>query len=246
MNLIGPKGLGDAIYLRAIVLHFLEIGKPVTVYTFWPDVFSGLPVEVKSAVGVSGDPGEGLKLRGAFYCLQCNAPAMRVLTQFQMMCLQAGVETPIALRADWKVRNRTLVDSVREQARGKPVLLYQAPKRATKPYQFPPDSGEFQKFLLNDAHFRVKVGHPNYGDDEFPSDRNLFGLCSVSDLFDLASVADLCYAEPSYLPILAQAMDRRFVCMFSRKALESDFAKVAGVRPERLFHKPHLGKAIYG
>lgn len=245
MNLIGPKGLGDAIYLRAIALHFLEIGKQVTVFTFWPDVFSDLPVQALTAAGVTGEPGEGTKLKQSFYCLHCQAPAMRVLTQFQMMCLQAGVEVPIELRADWKVRNQGLVDSVIAQAKGRPILLYQPVRRVQKPYDLPPESAEFLKHL-DDSYFRVKVGHPNYSDGDGPCERNLFGACSVSDLFDLASVADLCYAEPSYLPILAQALDRRFVCMFSRRALASDFAKVAGVRPERLFHKPHLGTAVYG
>lgn len=44
IRLNAPKGLGDAIHVRAVVIHLLRQGELVTVFTRWPEVFADLDI----------------------------------------------------------------------------------------------------------------------------------------------------------------------------------------------------------
>lgn len=244
LDLNAPKGLGDAIYLRAIVLHLLKRGDDPTVFTRWPGVFADLPIKVKSVEDVTGQE----DLRHAMYCLFCRVPAVKALDQFALACLQAGILEPVQLRIDWPVKNRALLDDVRKRANGRRVLMFQPVKKANKEQEaLRPKRDAFSRYVAERNEFRVKVGSPSHimEGDTSPCDLDLTGKTTVQDVFDLASAVDVVFCEPCFLLPLAESMDKPVVCMFSRRGFASKVERVYNVTPERLFHKKHLATAVY-
>lgn len=242
-----PRGLGDAIHVRAIVLHLLSLGETVMVFTRWPDVFADIKgLTVLPAERVS----EHRDAFGARVCFQCLIPSVRELSQFRSACLQSGILDPIALDIRWRVRSPALLYKTRQKANGRPVLLFQPLKRAgnVDEEERRPDPGAFRRLVAGfDGHFKIKIGHPDFAEDDagLATDLDLFGRTSISEAIDLATLADAICAEPSFLGIVAQAFDKPFSCLFSTRALTSDVKKVAGATPTRIFHRPDLCTAVY-
>ncbi len=231
---MGAKGLGDALYVRAIALHLIS-KVPVTVYTPWPEVFSDLAVTVKplSARTLQVD------IRHCSYCLHCRLPEVKKTSMFEMACRQAGVLEPVELQVAWEVRNRKLADKVKALAAGRQILAYQPPKVGSSV-----SANDFESHLGAD-HFRIRLGCPGVAQDIGASDLDLFGKTAVTDLLDVASLADGFFGEPCYLTTLAQAMDKPFTCLFSSSAATAADSRTRNLTPERFFHKPHLGTALY-
>lgn len=245
IRLQAPQGLGDAIYLRAIALHLSKRGEEVSVYTAWPDLFADLRVEVHRRHELAHADG----VRHAAYCLGCLNPAVLPVDLFRRACLRAGVYEDVPLKLEWRVRNRPLVESVRASARGRRVLLFQPLKIASNPEEVAqrPDARAFARELAaRSDRFTVRVGHPNYVDAAVgpAGDMDLLGRTSVTDVVDVAAdAADEFFSEPCYLPIVAQALERPFTCLFSRRATASNIDRVRNLTPERLM--PRSGLAIY-
>lgn len=242
-----PRGLGDAIHVRAIVLHLFSLGENVTVFTRWPDVFADLDGLIILPVEEAGAHRETFSART---CFQCLVPSVRELSQFRGACLQVGIYDPIDLDIRWRARNAALLQKTLQEAGGRPVLLFQPLKRAgnADEEERRPDRGAFRRLVANHpGHFKIKVGHPDFAEDDagLAADLDLFGRTSISEAIDLATIADVICAEPSFLGILAQAFDKRFTCIFSARALRSGVKKVAGVTPTRIFHRPDLCTAVY-
>lgn len=236
-HLNASKGLGDALYLRAVVLHLLKRGEKVAVVTGWPDLFSDLPVAISPATADED-------MHHAKPCLHC-----RIITDmdaFSMACQQAGITEPVELRVDWAVRNTRLVDEVKQAARERKILVYQPPKKPCNENQAltSPKREAFVRCLEEFDGFRVKLGHSNL-DNCGPADLDLFGKTSVTDAIDVCTAADLFFGEPCYLFILAQALNKPSVSMFSGRAADSGRHRLVNFSPKRLFHKRELTSAIY-
>lgn len=248
VELIAPKGLGDAIYLRAIVFYLLGLKEQVTVYTPWPMVFDDLPVTVRSMREMD----EAKDLRPVAYSRKGSGPVLDLsLDQFRRGCLRAGFPDFIGLQMFWKVRNKALLKDIRNKAKGRKIFIYQPVKLSNNPYQevLRPDVKAFNGFVdKHKDYFRIKIGSLAYlaaDSAKAPCDLDLIGQTSVHDVFDLASIADAIFCEPCFLVVLAEAMDKPFTCMFARKGLESDMDTVSDITPARIFNKPHLATAVY-
>lgn len=243
MQLRASKGLGDAIYLRAAALHLVERGEAVEVFTIWPEVFADTGVKVRSLDEITGDE-DWRSVKSCLHCRILNAP-----DAFTMACLQAGIVEPVRLRLDWRVRNAVLVERVRREARGRPVLVYQPPKLSPNlndRLSRPTIEAYGQTIEGFRDHFRVRIGHPRFVESmAFPCDLDLFGLTSVSDALDVCSVADRFVCEPSYVQAVAEALDKPYTCVFSRRAVESGRTYISNLKPERVGHKPHLMTAVF-
>ncbi len=239
-DLIAAKGLGDALYLRALALHLTECGEAVRVFTGWPEAFSDLPITVKALCDRTGEE----DIRHCQYCLHCRLPEVRKGSMFEMACRQAGVFEDVALRMRWEVKNTALVKQVKRAAAGRPIMVYQPLKPAAGHEQkaMQPRADSFRRYVFKSDCFRVKLG---ILDDDVSSDMNLVGHTSVADAFDVVSAADLVFGEPCYLITLAQAMDKRYVCMFSNRSKTALQSRVREMTPARFFHKPDLGTALY-
>lgn len=239
----GSKGLGDAIYLRAVVLHLLDQGHRVTVYTPWPVMFEDLAVKIRPVAAC-----EGLaSLRFAAYSTARTNPDG--ISNFEAACGKAQIKEPVALRLDWKVSRPQLVEQILTKAAGRKIFVYQPPKRPHNPEQelLRPTRKVYNQFVADHAdHYRIKLGQAPYVDEDAgaPCELDLFGKASIRDAFDIGTVGDLFFGESCYVPMLGEAMDKRFAVMFTRRALNSD-TRVRNLTPERLFHKKHLGTAVY-
>lgn len=246
VRLNSPKGLGDALHVRVIALYHLKRGADVTVYTKWPEIFSDLDVAVngKDELPKNGD------YDACSACFQCQVPFVRSVSQFRGICLQAGIYEEIDLELAWSVRNHKLIADVRGRSRGLPILFWQPVKQSANDAEAEgrPERAAFASCVNSfSGHFKVKLGHPNFLDDDgsIASDLDLFGRISTTDAIDLISIANLVVCEPSFLGIAAQAFDKRLVCMFSRRGLQSRNKRISGVTPTKIFHKPEISTAIF-
>lgn len=240
-----PRGLGDAIHVRAIAVHLLKRGEQIEIITKWPDVFQGLPLKILQYSKFT----DSEELVHATACLFCQVPMIVELTQFQNTCMQAGIAEPVPLDIAWKIKNPKLLDKIKSNT-SKPIFIYQAPKipKNGEMLEWTPRIEEFQKFAEDhENHYRILLGHKNYTIDSpnLPFELSLVGETSVSDVIDIATIADMVFCEPSYLGILAQAFDKKLVCMFSSKASRSKLRRIRGIKPEKIFHKKERATAIY-
>lgn len=243
IQLKASKGLGDAIYLRAIAIHLIERGEKLEVFTPWRQVFDDLPLAVRGLGEITGDE----DWRYGKACLHCrilNAPDL-----FSMACLQAGITEPVILRMNWQARNHELVDSIRRESRGLPIFVFQPLKVCTNLNErlMRPQAEAFARVVAEHGdHFRVMLGHPAHVQDmNLACEMNLVGRTSVTDVFDVGTIGDKFFGEPCYVTVMAEALGKPYACMFSRKGIESGRTFVSNLKPERFFHKPHLATAIF-
>lgn len=241
IKLDAPKGLGDAIYLRAVALHFLERGEQVTVFTPWSDVFSDLRVTVRPR-SERLDP---TTRRVAFPPL----PTPGGVDEFRARCAYAGIAEEVRLRLGWKIKDVGLVDRVRRAARGRPILVFHSIRVVHNAVQdlLTPRREAFNRYLAGRSDcFRVRLGHPPFviDDPDAPRDVDLYGETSIHGEFDVASVADEFFSQPSSVNCLGEAVGKRVTCMFSRRAAESD-SWARYFTPERVFYDQRLATAVY-
>ena len=213
----------------------------MTVFTRWQDVFAGLPIAVKCLEEI-----DRTDLRSVAYSEQSDD--MNDRSTFARRCVGAGIKEPVALRIDWRVRNTGLLDDIRKKAGGRRVFIYQ-PRKAVKNDAMAllqPERGAFNTFVDGFAdHFRVKLGYPPYVEDdaELPCELDLFGKGNVCDTLDVCTLGDAFFSEPSFLTCIAEALDKPAVCMFTRRAMNSD-TWVRNITPTRIFHKQRA-TAVY-
>jgi hypothetical protein len=237
-HLMAAKGLGDALYMRAIAIHLIASGEAVTVFTMWPDAFLGIDVAVKPLGARTGAE----DIRHCNFCLHCRLPEVQMGGMFEMACRQAGILEPVELKAGWAIRNKPLVDKVRRAAGGRPIMVYQPLKPAAGVEQrlVQPLLGPYADYIESRSdHFRVKLGLGGDGACEM----DLTGKTSICDAMDVAAAADFIFGEPCYLTTLAQAMDKTYGCMFSRRAQSAIQSRVRNLTPERFMAKP--GTVVY-
>lgn len=244
IKLDAGKGLGDAIYLRAIVLHLLKGREPLTVFTTWPDVFLDLPITIRPLSEAEAQK-ESTRHASTSGHVRCDEG----MDEFKMRCLSAGIREPVELTMRWKVRNSALTKRIKRAAGDRKIFIYQ-PLKATHNHEqelLRPRREDFIKLIeAHSDYFRVKLGHPPFvpEDSKAPCELDMFGRGFIYDTFDVCTLGDLFFGEPCFIPHAGEAMDRKFIVMFSQRALDSE-NWVRNITPERLFHKKHLATAVY-
>ena len=245
IDLIGPRGLGDAIYVRAMAMRWLELGQPVTVFTIWPEVFDGIDVTVKSPTERTGNE----NIYHCVICSHCRLPDVVPVCVFDRICHQAGLFEPFEFKIDWKVKKPDMVNKIKRRSDGRKIMIYQPPKVANGFEQtlFNPHADDFIRYL--EAHsdfYRIKVGHPLTAHElkGAPCEMDIFGHTSVSDVFDIATICDLFFSQVSYLVTLGEAMNKNVACMVTRRQLEANSVRVRQLTPAIFFCKHHLVEVV--
>lgn len=251
IKLKAPKGLGDAIFLRAIVLHFLEKGEQITIFTGWPDVFDDLPIKIRPESEFEKHP----DIRSVSYSSgrKGSVVAPELISNdsaFSMACKTAGISEPVEFKMDWKVRYPELIDGIRQKAVNKKIFVYQMPRIAKNANQelLTPDRKAFIKIIDEHSdYFRIKMGHPPYVDNgiDAPCEMDMYGKAFIHKSFDIGTIADLLYGQSCFITQMAEAMDKRFICMIPSKAMNSDSWMKYYASPERVCHKRNLMTAVY-
>jgi hypothetical protein len=245
IDLIGPRGLGDAIFVRSVAVRWIELGEKVTVFTTWPEVFDGIGAIVRPSASRTGDE----NIHHCVGCLHCRLPDVQPVSIFRRICHQSGLFEPFDFRLDWKVKRPDLIGKIKRRSAGRKIMIYQPPKIANGFEQtlFNPRQEDFFRYLEGrDDCYRIKVGHAS-GAHEYkgaPCELDLFGKTTVSDVFDIATICDLFFSQVSYLVTLGEALDKQVVCMFTKRALSANSVKVRQLTPDVFFHKRHLVEVV--
>jgi hypothetical protein len=227
----GGSGLGDAIYQRPIAEYFLATGAEVEVCCAWPEVFTGTNVHVSP---FRRDNIDVL----AHYVLGKHRPDTN---QWQDVCASARVNVPLAF--EWTVQNTALVKHWIAAAEGRPLILVhggRTPMARTDGFgaELLPERAAFVKTLqaLKGCYLlRVGKGDNLY---DLPVDHDLTGQTSVTDLFDLASVAAGVVAQVSWAVPMAEAFDKPLLCVWSQSGLSPCRDRyISSITPQKVLSK---------
>lgn len=244
IQLSGPNGLGDAIYVRAVALHLLDRGNSVTVYTRWPDVFADLTVALGTIEERIELERSGVTVSHVAFSYKQKVPG----SEFALRCQGAGIKEPVDLSLRWKVRNQPLLDKIKADASGRKIFIFQPLKVMRNPRwaPFAINRNAYRKVVRDHRGFyRIKLGHPPsvVDDDGLECELDMYGKCFVFDTFDICTIGDLFFGEGCFIITIAEALDKPSIRMFSRRAANSGTA--AANLDGDLYHKKHLGTCIY-
>lgn len=241
VTLSAPKGLGDAILLRCVVLHYLP--KPVKVYTMWPEVFTGLDVNCRPREEVMLEDHD--KLLAANYPLHLEGD--RDKNFWQLACMNSGLP-PSEMDMKWEVTNGHIRNELREKAQGKPILVYQPPKLVKNSLHamLYPRLSAFNKVLEEKTdHFRIRIGHPRFVQKGGLFDLDRFGEIPIPETFDICEAADVLYGAYSFINMIAEGMNKKYISMFTRRAAKSSNPRFNQAIPDRLFLRKENATAVW-
>lgn len=225
----GGRGLGDALYVRPIAELFVKRKERVIVYSDYHEVFIGAGVEVLPFV----------RMTATTIAHYVSRKGVDGTTQWQDVCLSAGVSTDLPLRFGWKIRNSNLVDDLRQKSRGRPIIMVHGGRKPMNRndgfgIEMLPDQRAFQLVLgeLEDC-FLVQVGKM---EQLYPlsTELSLLGKTTVSDLLDIASACDGVVAQCSFAVPLAEVFAKPLLAIWSRKGLGSRERFISTVTPSKL------------
>lgn len=230
----GGRGLGDSIYLRPIVEHFARAGEAVIVHSDYPDVF----IESGATVGPFRRGGDINVL--AHYV---GGKTRTDTNQWQDVC--AGAKLPeLPLRFDWTVRNTALVDRLRANAGGDPIIVVhggRAPMNRSDGYgmELMPDKCAFDTALAVLAGcYTVGIGNAQ---QLYPLhvDIDLNGSTSVSDLLDIGAICDGVVAQCSFCVPLAESFDKPLLAIWAARGVaDGVHPYLKAITPKKILSKP--------
>lgn len=227
----GGSGLGDSLYLRAIVEALVARGEQVTAFSDWPDVFIGSGARVEPFC----------RNRMDVLAHYVGGKSRGHTNQWQDVCGCAGVCAPLSIR--WEIQNPALVARVQELAAGRPVVLVHGGREPMGRKdgfgrELLPRQPAFERALASLADcFLVRIGA---APDLYPltCHLNLNGGTSVADLIDLGASCDGVVAQCSFAIPLAEVFDRPFLGVWAAAGLRSSNTWVRLVTPKKVLSKP--------
>ena len=233
----GNKGLGDSIYLQSVVRYFVQQGYYVEACSRWPEIFLPLKDRVK-VVTFRRDNID----RIAHYSVRMQHNFST--DQFVDCCIQAEIKEPVELKLDWTITNPKLVDFVKREAKGKPIVLVQLPREPMDrkdgfAMDLLPREEAYQQAIraVSDRALIVQVGKGSSVYDLKNVDVDLSDRTSVSGLIDLAMTCDAMIGYVSFFVPLAESFDKKLLCVWSRKGLRSRTEYLRKLTPQKIFHK---------
>ncbi len=228
------RGLGDSLYLQAVVRHLLlHGGLRMRVASDWPDVFRPL-----------GDRVEVIPFTrrvdiAAHYVAR---KAIEGTTQFEDCCIRAGIREPAELRLDWTITNEGLAAKVRKLPR--PALVVQLPRTPmgrTDGFgrNLLPDCRALQVLIEQhrDTHSIVQIGAGQPLFRLAGIDLDLANRTTVAETIDVAAVADRMLGYVSYMVPLAESLDKSAVFVWSARGLQDARPFIRQITPKKVLHK---------
>jgi len=225
------SGLGDSLYLRPVVDHYVRKGHQVVALSNFPDVFRG-----------SGAKVEPFSRNNSNVLAHYTAGKGRAgTTQWEDVAISAGVRG-LPLSFKWEIQNRLMVDDLRAMAKGKPILMVNGgrpPMGRTDGYGYEmlPRREVFDTVLAALADcFTVEVGK---GAELYPltADVDLVDRTTVADLLDIATVAAGLVGQCSFMIPLAEAFDKPLLCVWAAKGLTSKTEFIRLCTPHKILSK---------
>lgn len=220
-------GLGDAIYVQAVARHLVMRGERLKVCTAWPDVFRPLGDMVTFAPFTR----QGIDIL-AHYSIR----KPQQTTQFQDVCLQAGIQEPVELRLDWKPTTSIYFPR-------RPVICVQLPRtpmNRTDGFgkELLPDCRVIQR-MIDEIQGRALIVQIGSGEPLFKFsgiDINLSNRTTVCELIDVALAADAFIGYVSFILPLAESLGKPVLLVWSARGLKCGTTYVRQITPEKLLH----------
>lgn len=234
----GPRGLGDAIYLRPIVDHLVRAGAKLRVFCDYPEVFRGVDVTVEPFI--RHPPADII----AHYVGGKETPGTN---QFQDMCRAAKIMEPLTQGFNWTVTNHVLVNDLRARAGWRKIILVhggRTPMDRTDGFgaELLPAKAACDAVLeqLSDC-FLVRVGRDGKMGGELYGlrcDIDLQNRTSVSDLLDLGAICDGAVGQCSYIIPLAEAFGKPLLVVWAARGLKAAHGYVRSITPKKVLSGP--------
>lgn len=229
------RGLGDSLYLQSVVRHLLETtGETFKVRSDWPDVFRPLAPRVEVT------PFSRLVDVVAHYSARKGHAGT---TQFEDCCAGAGLaDKKVDLRLDWTVGDKSLVHPL--LALGRQIVVVQLPRNPMGRIdgfgkELLPDCKVIQRCIdaLRERALIVQVGSgvPLF---KFKGiDVDLANRTSVSQLIDVAAVADGFLGYCSFMVPLAESFSKPALFVWSSRGLRAGHIYVRQITPKKVLHR---------
>jgi hypothetical protein len=226
------SGLGDSIYLQSIVRHLRMSGKDIIVRSNYPDVFRPLNVSVTQH-RKDGKP------IVAHYVTRKHTPGT---SQFEDMCIMAGIKEPVQMQLDWRVQNTSLLTGIERPIIA--VMLPRAPMDRSDGFgsELMPKWEILQNLVNLVECTTVQVGAGKAVYNYSGIDVDLANKTSISDLIDVASMVDGFIGTCSFMLPLAESLGKPFFALWSSRGLKSRTAYISSVTPEKAIHRKDLGR----
>ena len=242
ISIRGGSGLGDAIYLQSVARELIGRGDTVEVCSDWPDVFAPLGDKVKVSP-FRRHPVD----RNAHYSMRRGVAGT---SQFEDCCIQAGLGREVEFRLGWQIRNVGVLDPL-PNPYGLPVVVVSMPRA---PFgrddgfgvEFLPNCTRIQQAidLLRGRALTVQLGKGEAAFEFKGIDIDLVNQTSVSDLLDVAALADGFLGFCSYIVPMAEAQQKPGLFIWSRKGLSSPHLVVRQMTPEKILHRRSSGHVV--
>ena len=225
----GGSGLGDSLYVQSVARHLVSRGVDLEVCSDWPEVFQNLPVTLVPFSRANID-----------YLAHYSKRKEENTDQFVDCCLQAGIKESVNLTLDWKTRDTRLTQSLADK---RILLVHGGREPMARKDRFGrellPNEHVFNRILesLHDVYYIVQIGS---GAQLYPLkhvDLDLTNKTSVSDLFDLASIAKRFMGQVSFIIPLAESFDKKALIVWAHKGLSSQERYIARIIPQKILHK---------
>ena len=229
----GGMGIGDAIYLAAVVRHMVASGERLEVCTAWPEVFAAYAARIELSP-FRRSPIDIL----AHYSRRRNWRTR----QFEDVCIQAGIKGPVDLRLDWEITDPGLARRLLEP--GLPVVLVQMPRAPMGRtdgigHELLPDCRRLQEVIsaLRGRALIVQVGAGRPLFHFSGIDVDLRDQTTVSQLIDAASVASGMLGYVSFIVPLAEALLKPALLVWARRGLRSSTGFVRQITPAKILER---------
>jgi hypothetical protein len=224
------RGLGDAIYLQSVVRHLVQKEQSLTVCTDWQDVFLPLRDKVKFLPFTR----QNIRIIAHYSARK----SFKDTTQFKDCCVQAGINEPVELKIDWGQINKELIESIKTDKPLLVVALPRAPMGRNDRFAIDllpkKDIYQLAVDILKEKYtiLQIGAGNPIYNLENI--DIDLTDKTSVTDLFDIASVADGFLGYCSYIIPLAESFNKKGLYIWANKGLRSAEQYINTITPKKI------------
>lgn len=221
------NGLGDQIQAIPIMKALLKRDKSLQLVTKYPELWDGICKTHPFYPGCKRDKRVSYVSRRP----------MKHTTQFQDVCLIAGVSKDLSPRIDWKIKNIKLVEKIKEKAffdNKKKICLFKYP------YDAMGQNGRFKEVVPRREPFDLIINH--FKDILFVDIDTID--TSVTDLLDLAYSADCLLAQIGHFLPLADAFDKPILLIFAKAGFSHKTPFINGIRPVKFINKDTTHTAV--
>ena len=220
----GPSGFGDAIYMNSIANAFHLQYEKVLVRTKYPEIFKYIP----------GVEPVAFKKGGAD--LEFNYGGRRrndqTTTQWKDLLITSGLDKNTPYQTIWKLTNTEIINTIQDKSQGKKLLVVSAPHI---PFDRLDQFGlelipNYKKFIplikmaRDKGYYIIQLGR---GKCIFDFGKNMIDLdlknkTTVCDMMDIGMIGDLFLGQCGNIVPLAEGYKKKLFIVFSQKGLNSN------------------------